>query len=117
MLAIQPDNQQVARQLLPIYREKGDWGHVLAIYEVLLASSVDDDDRLDTIAVMRDVALQKLNDPQKALHWAARAYQIRPGDEVLRAGLESVAERADGWAISSSRRTRRASGRRPSICA
>jgi tetratricopeptide (TPR) repeat protein len=98
VLAIQPDNQQVARQLLPIYREKGDWGHVLAIYEVLLASSVDDDDRLDTIAVMRDVALQKLNDPQKALHWAARAYQIRPGDEVLRAGLESVAERADGWA-------------------
>ena len=97
VLALQPDNQQVARQLLPIYRERGDWARVLAIYEVLLASSVDDDDRLDTIAVMRDVALQKLNDPRRALHWAGRAYQIRPGDEVLRAGLESVAERANGW--------------------
>ncbi len=97
VLALQPDNQQVARQLLPIYRERGDWARVLAIYEVLLASSVDDDDRLDTIAVMRDVALQKLNDPRRALHWAGRAYQVRPGDEVLRAGLESVAERADGW--------------------
>ncbi|MBK9754844.1 MAG: tetratricopeptide repeat protein [Nannocystis sp.] len=97
VLALQPDNQQVARQLLPIYRERGDWAHVLAIYEVLLVSSVDDDDRLDTIAVMRDVALQKLNDPRRALHWAGRAYQIRPGDEVLRAGLESVAERADAW--------------------
>src|SRR5204862_3109219 len=78
VLALQPDNQQVARQLLPIYRERGDWARVLAIYEILLASSVDDDDRLDTIAVMRDVALQKLNDPRRALHWAGRAYQIRP---------------------------------------
>jgi len=97
MLAMQPDNQQVARQLLPIYRERGDWNRVLAIYEVLLAGSVDDDDRLDTIAVMRDVALQKLNDPRQAMHWAGQAYQLRPGDQVLRAGLESVAEKADGW--------------------
>lgn len=97
MLALQPGNQLVARELLPIYREQGDWSRVLQIYEVLLASSVDDDDRLDGIAVMRDVALQKLNDPRTALYWAGRAYQLRPGDEVLRAGLESVAERAEGW--------------------
>ncbi len=97
ILAIQPDNQQVARQLLPIYRERGDWTRVLAIYAVLLAGSVDDDDRLDTIAVMRDVALQKLNDPRQAMHWAGQAYKLRPGDQVLRAGLESAAEKADGW--------------------
>jgi tetratricopeptide (TPR) repeat protein len=97
MLALQPGNQLVARELLPIYREQNDWARVLQIYEILLASSVDDDDRLDGIAVMRDIALQKLNDPKKALYWAGRAYQLRPGDEVLRAGLESVAERADGW--------------------
>ncbi|MBL9101954.1 MAG: hypothetical protein JNL82_13405 [Myxococcales bacterium] len=97
MLALQPGNQLVARELLPIYREQGDWARVLTIYEVLLASSVDDDDRLDGIAVMRDIALQKLNDPKKALYWAGQAYQLRPNDEVLRAGLESVAERAEGW--------------------
>jgi tetratricopeptide (TPR) repeat protein len=97
MLALQPGNQAVAGELLPIYRDAGEWDRVLAIYEVQLSGASDDDDRLDLIATMRDIALQKLNSPRQALHWAGRAYQLRPGDEVLRAGLESVAERADGW--------------------
>ena len=97
VLALRPDDLQVARELLPIYREQGSWARMMATYEVLLSAAADDDDRLDLIAVMRDIAVHKLNNPKQALHWAARAYEIRPSDEVLRAGLESAAERADGW--------------------
>lgn len=97
VLSLRPADLQVARELLPIYREQGSWTRVLATYEVLLSGAADDDDRLDLIAVMRDIALQKLNSPKQALHWAARAYELRPSDDVLRAGLEAAAERADGW--------------------
>lgn len=97
VLALRPDDLQVARELLPIYREQGSWARMMSTYEVLLSAAADDDDRLDLIAVMRDIAVHKLNNPKQALQWAARAYEIRPSDEVLRAGLESAAERADGW--------------------
>ncbi|WAS89918.1 tetratricopeptide repeat protein [Nannocystis punicea] len=97
VLALRPTDLAVARELLPIYREQGAWTRMLAAYEVLLAGAADDDDRLELIAVMRDIALQKLNDPKQALQWAARAYELRPTDGVLRAGLEAAAGRADGW--------------------
>lgn len=96
-LALRPGDQQVARDLLPIYREQGNWPRMLQTYEVQLAGATDDDDRLELLAVMKDIALHKLGDARQALQWAARAYELRPGDQVLRAGLESAAERADGW--------------------
>ncbi|MCB9569743.1 MAG: tetratricopeptide repeat protein [Myxococcales bacterium] len=97
ILELQPDNQQVARELLPLYREQGNWNRLIATYEVLLEAADNDDDRLELIAGIRDVALHNLGSASQALHWAARAYAIRPSDEILRAGLESAAERAQEW--------------------
>ena len=97
LLEIQPDNQQVARELLPIYREQGKWDRLIATYEILLAAADNDDDRLELIAGIRDVALHNLGSASLALHWAAKAYAIRPSDEILRASLESAAERAQEW--------------------
>ncbi|MCA9658259.1 MAG: hypothetical protein KC486_07940 [Myxococcales bacterium] len=97
MMELQPDNLQVARELLPIYREKGSWEQLIATYEILLEAADNDDDRLELIAGIRDVALHNLGSASKALHWAARAYAIRPSDEILRSSLESAAERADEW--------------------
>lgn len=97
MMMLQPDNQQVARELLPIYREQGNWDRLIATYEILLEAADNDDDRLELIAGIRDVALHNVGSPSKALHWAARAYSIRPEDEILRSGLESAAERAEEW--------------------
>lgn len=97
ILELQPDNQQVARELLPIYREQGKWQRLIATYEILLAAADNDDDRLELIAGIRDVALHNLGSASLALHWAAKAYAIRPSDEILRASLESAAERAQEW--------------------
>src|SRR5690606_28234965 len=42
-LAIQPDNLEVARELLPIYREQANWARLSSTYEVLLKAARDDD--------------------------------------------------------------------------
>lgn len=96
-LAIQPDNFDVARELLPIYREQSNWARLMSTYEVLLAAAQTDDERLELIAAMRGVAEDQLASPALTLQWAARAYQIRPTDAELRQGLEKAAEEADGW--------------------
>ncbi|MEZ4453427.1 MAG: hypothetical protein R3B09_28445 [Nannocystaceae bacterium] len=97
MIELQPGNQQVARELLPIYREQGNWNRLIATYEILLAAADNDDDRLELIACIRDVALHNLGSASQALVWAARAYALRPSDDILRAGLESAADRAQEW--------------------
>ena len=96
-LAIQPDNLDVARELLPIYREQSNWARLMSTHEILLASATDDDERLATICAMQEVAEHKLASPTLTLHWAAQAYRLRPQDEQLRESLEAAAERADGW--------------------
>ncbi|HGG57898.1 MAG TPA: tetratricopeptide repeat protein, partial [Nannocystis exedens] len=97
IMLLQPDNQEVARELLPIYREQGNWEQLIATYEILLEAADNDDDRLELIAGIRDVALHNVGSASQALQWAARAYAIRPSDEILRSGFESAAERANEW--------------------
>lgn len=96
-LAIQPDNLEVARELLPIYREQKNWARLMSTYEVLLAAANDDDERLEIIEQLRRVAADQLASPSLNLQWASRAYALRPTDEALRGSLEKAAETADGW--------------------
>lgn len=96
-LAIQPDNLEVARELLPIYREQRNWARLMSTYQVLLKAAQQDDERLELIAAMQAVAEHNLASPTLTLHWAAQAYRIRSDDEGLRTTLEAAAEKADGW--------------------
>lgn len=96
-LAIQPDNLDVARELLPIYREQSNWARLMSTYDVLLAAATEDDERLELLASMREVAEDRLHSPALTLQLASKAYHLRPGDEALREQLEQSAERADGW--------------------
>lgn len=96
-LAIQPDNLEVARELLPIYREQRDFARLLRTYEVLLGAAGDDDERLTLLGEMRAVAASDLGSAALALRLARRAYEIRPQDTGLREQLERAAEDADGW--------------------
>ncbi len=96
-LAIQPDNLDVARELLPIYREQSNWARLMSTYDVLLAAASDDDDRLELLGSMREVAEDRLHSSALTLSLASKAYHLRPQDESLREQLEQAAERADGW--------------------
>ena len=96
-LAIQPDNLDVARELLPIYREQSNWARLMSTYEVLFEAAADDDERLELLGSMREVAEGRLHSAALTLQLASKAYALRPGDEGLREQLEQAAERADWW--------------------
>lgn len=97
ILAIQPDNLDVARELIPIYESASSWSRLLGTNEILLSAASDDDERLALIAEQTRIAGEKMNSPGQALSWAARAYKLRPEDPAIREGLERAAEKADGW--------------------
>ncbi len=96
-LSIQPDNVDVARQLVPIYREQANWARLMSTYEVLLSRAETDDERLEVVENLQHVAEHELGSPALTLQWAAAAYRLRPADEDKRGALEAAAERADGW--------------------
>ncbi len=96
-LAIQPDNFAVARELLPIYREQGNWGRLMGTLEALYTSATDLAERLDLVDALRRVADENLHSPALTFQWAAKAFTLMPSDEVLRSRLEAAAEASDAW--------------------
>ncbi|KIG12787.1 Flagellar hook-length control protein FliK [Enhygromyxa salina] len=96
-LAIQPNNLVVARELLPIYREQGNWAALMRTINVLLEASDKVDDKLELIEQLREVAADRLQSPQLTFQWAARAYELRPTDEALREQLERASASSDNW--------------------
>ena len=96
-LAIQPNNLVVARELLPIYREQSNWAALMRTLSVLLKAAEDVDGKLEMIDQLREVASDKLASPQLTFGWSARAYELRPTDDNLRARLEKAAIDSDNW--------------------
>jgi tetratricopeptide (TPR) repeat protein len=96
-LAIQPDNLAVARELVPIYRDQGNWARLMGTYEVLLGAATDDDERMGWIAALQEVARDHLHSPALTYQWCARAYDLRPQDAAVLASLETAAEHSDAW--------------------
>ena len=97
VLAIQPGNIEVARDLVPIYRDQGNWARLMSTYEVLLGGAEDDDARLELLQKLQEVAADKIGSASLTLQWAGRAYDLRPADPQVREALERAAEAADGW--------------------
>ncbi|MGB1700020.1 MAG: tetratricopeptide repeat protein, partial [Nannocystaceae bacterium] len=96
-LAIQSDNLEVARELIPIYREQRNWARLASMEELLLAVEEDEDTRLDGIARIVEIYRDKINSPAMVFSWAGKAYQSAPERVHLREQLEEAAERADAW--------------------
>jgi len=96
-LAIQPDNLQVARELLPIYKDQGNWARLMSTYEVLLAAANDSDAKLGVIGSLREVARDNLHSPALTFQWSARAYELAPDNQRLRDELDQAAEQSDAW--------------------
>ncbi len=96
-LAIQPDNLEVTRELVPIYREQRNWTRLAAMEELLLAAELDEGGQIESISRIIQIYRDKINSPAMAFSWAGRAYLVGPTQVHLREQLEESAERADAW--------------------
>ncbi|MBL4634952.1 MAG: hypothetical protein JKY56_13855 [Kofleriaceae bacterium] len=85
-----------AQALSNLYRDAGKWPRLLSIKEILLGHA-DDADRLPLIDDIRDLCENQLASKSLAFQWTCRAYEIRPEDSELLAGLLRLAMEADAW--------------------
>jgi len=97
VLGVDGKNLAAARALVPIYARTGKSARLLAVYEILLDHAEDDDRRLQLLGEIRSLCEDRLGSKVLAFQWAARAYQLRPGDAKLLADLERLGAEADAW--------------------
>lgn len=93
VLAIDDQNVDAARALLPLYEEDEKWSRLPGLYMVLLDAMDDVDAKIEILHRVADVTGGPLANKSAALAHARQAYELRPDDEGL--------ERLEAWSRQS----------------
>lgn len=96
VLSVAPGDARAAAALVPIYEKEEKWSRLPALYEVLLAASADDVEKVAILRKLASVTGGPLSDKNAALSWARRAYELSPDHEGLEL-LESWSRGAGSW--------------------
>ena len=96
LLNIEPDNLDVVRALVPVYRERAAWERLSAMLEKLLEHEEQPDERLQLFRSLWALHEEQLGDDGVAFRWCATAFAEFPGADV-EAELVRLAERTDAW--------------------
>lgn len=75
---VDPDNAEALRRAIAIYETRGDYDKALGCKRSLLKSVEGDEERVQLIEEMGDIALQKLERPRDAARLFEDALQIQP---------------------------------------
>ncbi len=97
VLGADPENVRAASALIPLYEAAGKHNRLPALYEVQYQHAQDDGERLELLATMRGLSVERLSDDQAAFGYAARAFELAPQDDDTRATARASAEKADAW--------------------
>ena len=96
VLSVSPQDARAAAALVPIYEKEEKWSRLPALYEVLLAASEDDFEKIAIVRKLASVTGGPLADKAAALGYARRAYELAPDAEGLEL-LESWSRGAGSW--------------------
>src|SRR5690606_29209097 len=94
VLSVSPNDERAARALIPLYERDEKWNRLPALYEVLFEHAASAEEKLEILAKLRALAVERLSDAAAAFGYAGRAFELAPADEEVRAALEREAERA-----------------------
>ena len=99
ILAVQPDNVDAARSLVPVYRTLGKWDNLVETMELVLAgdSELDDDARLALLLDKAQVQEDRLRQLDEAFFTYVQAYQVNWRDSEVHRELERLAEASGNW--------------------
>jgi tetratricopeptide (TPR) repeat protein len=96
VLSVAPSDARAAAALVPIYEKEEKWSRLPALYEVLLAASTDEIEKVAILRKLAGVAGGPLADKNAALAHARKAYELAPDAEGLEL-LESWSRGAGSW--------------------
>ena len=97
VLAVRPDDQRAAQELVPLYEADEKWGRLPALYEVLLGHAKDDDARRELLQKLVTTTGDRLQDRTSAFAWAKKVYDLDPTRPGALAALEHVTRVAGKW--------------------
>jgi tetratricopeptide (TPR) repeat protein len=96
VLASRPDDARAAGALAPILEAESQWARLPAVYDVLLRSTEQVDEKVRILRRLRELAGGPLGDKPGAFDYARKAYALAATDE-LRDDLEASARAAGAF--------------------
>ncbi|HEX9296756.1 MAG TPA: hypothetical protein VF881_13015, partial [Polyangiaceae bacterium] len=96
ILSVRPDDSAAAAALIEIYEAEEKWSRLPPLYEILLTSAQEDEQKLHLLHRLVEVTGQKLGDRAAAVTWAHKAYDLSPTEERLDE-LEQTSRAAKSW--------------------
>ncbi|HEX4355092.1 MAG TPA: tetratricopeptide repeat protein, partial [Polyangiales bacterium] len=88
---------RVTEILEPAYRHRDQWKKLIAIHEARLELVTDPAEVTRLLSEVGDLQERRANDLPNAFHAYARAFARDPEDESLRAQVDRLAARTNGW--------------------
>lgn len=97
VLGARPDDKRAALGLIPFYEREERWARLPPLYEVVLQHVKADDERLEILNKLAEVAGERLRDRLAAYGYAERAYKLRAHANGALERFEAWAERSGEW--------------------
>ncbi len=97
MLTVDPSDMRAVQKLIPIYEAEEKWVRLPPLYELVIAASDSDEDKLGVLFRLIDVLGQRLLDKKNAALAARRAFELSPTNERVAFAFESTTRAAGTW--------------------
>ena len=97
VLETEPGHSDAAGLLVPIYRELEMWRKLPDVYQILLESKEDADERRELHLALAELHENKLNSPDSAFFSYVQAVQESPAQTTLHRELRRLADVSSNW--------------------
>ena len=97
VLTVRPNDERAALALVPLYEKDEKWARLPALYEVLLAASESENEKLDLFEKLVRVTGHELQDRALSFSYARRAYELDPQREGALDAFERAARASGEW--------------------
>lgn len=94
VLSVRPNDLRAAAALVPLYERDEKWSRLPSLYETLLASAREPEEKLELLQKLANVSGQHLHDRNAAFEYTRKAYELSPGADGALERFEKVARTA-----------------------
>lgn len=96
LLELEPENIEVVRELVPVYRQRSAWSRLSDMLEILLQHEKDGPSRRALYEQLWGLHEQQIGDTGVAFRWCGKAFSEFPGPDT-EAELVRLASKTDAW--------------------
>ncbi len=97
ILTARPNERRAAAALVPIYEKEEKWARLPALYEILLEHADDADEKRALYERLVRISGEQLQDKNRALDYARRAYEVEPDRSGALEAFENAARASNGY--------------------